>query len=172
MNVAIYTHSGNKSGGGMVTGSSDGTVKLWDLRTTECLLTFRPGAGMAAAPGMSEVAVHTLQAVPNNPDQIFVCTRSSSAYILTLQGHIVKTFSSGKRTGGDFLCATISPQGRLVSAVGEDGVMYTFDAKSSELEHVLTVSPADRSILSVAHHPHRNMLLTVDALGLVKVWDA
>lgn len=171
VNVAMYTKDGGQSGGGMLSASSDGTIKLWDIRTTDCLLTFRPGMmGPSGGPSIRETAVHTLQWVPGNPDQVFVCTRSAEAYIFTLQGQLVKTFSSGKRSGGDFLCATLSPQGKFVYCVGEDGVMYIFDMKSTDLEHVLTVSSADKEILSVVHHPHRNMMLTVGADGKIQLW--
>lgn len=67
-------------------------------------------------PGASvprEISVHTLELVPNTTDQVFVCTNSAQAYITTLQGQVLKRFSSGKQTGagGDFNCATLSPQG-------------------------------------------------------------
>ena len=34
-----------------------------------------------------------------------------AAYVVTMQGQVVKTISSGKKTGGDFLCATVSRLG-------------------------------------------------------------
>jgi hypothetical protein len=49
--------------------------------------------------------------MPNNPDQIMVCTKSSQAFLMTAQGQVIRSYSSGKAAGGDFICATISPQG-------------------------------------------------------------
>lgn len=46
----------------------------------------------------------------------------------------------GKMSGGDFLCATVSPQGKWLYCVGEDGVCYVFDAQSGQLESVLQVA--------------------------------
>jgi hypothetical protein len=65
------------------------------------------------APVSREISVHTLELVPNTTDQIFVCTNSAQAFIMTTQGQLIKRFSSGKQTGsgGDFNCATLSPQG-------------------------------------------------------------
>jgi WD40 repeat protein len=37
VNCAIFT----KEGGNALTASSDGSVRLWDVKTTECLLNFR-----------------------------------------------------------------------------------------------------------------------------------
>lgn len=56
-------------------------------------------------------SVHTVQLLPTNPDHVLVCTKTYQAYLMTLQGKLIKTFSSGKQTGGDFTCATVSPQG-------------------------------------------------------------
>jgi hypothetical protein len=60
-----------------------------------------------------EIAVHTLELVPNTSDQVLICTNSPHAYIMTVQGQPVRRFSSGKQlgAGGDFNCATMSPQG-------------------------------------------------------------
>ena len=42
---AFYNNKGLKSGGGgsqmIVSGSTDGTIKIWDMKTTECVHTFR-----------------------------------------------------------------------------------------------------------------------------------
>lgn len=38
VNCAVYTKDSSNT---ILTGSSDGTIKLWDLRSTECLLTTR-----------------------------------------------------------------------------------------------------------------------------------
>lgn len=120
-----------------------------------------------------------------------MCTNSPQCFILTLQGQLVRRFTSGKKegTGGDFNCATMSPQGvcwcvsqfgfvvshlmlpvstlqgltmafittfsktvcdvhsdfssfvgKWLYCVGEDGVMYIFDARSGQLENTLQVS--------------------------------
>jgi hypothetical protein len=52
---------------------------------------------------------------------------------------------TGKAVGGDFLCAAVSPQGKWVYCVGEDGVCYVFDSSTGQLESVLQV--ADREVL-------------------------
>jgi len=73
--------------------------------------------GVARRPGLSagslsrEATVHTLQLLPSNPEHVLVCIRSSQAFVMTVQGQAVRCYSSGKTAGGDFLCATVSPQG-------------------------------------------------------------
>jgi WD40 repeat-containing protein SMU1 len=156
----------SKDGTNVLTVSSDGTAKLWEARTTECLLTFRPG--MIPGSALKETTIHTILLMPNNPDQIFVCPKASQAYLMTPQGQVVRTFSSGKQTGGDFLCATVSPQGKWIYCVGEDGVCYVFDSQGGQLENVLPV--ADREVIGIAHHPQRNLLATITDDGQLKLW--
>lgn len=99
----------NKDSSLVFTGSSDGSIRVWDVRTTECLLTYRPG--IASGTTGKEISIHTIQMMPNNLDHILVVAKSPHVFIITTQGQLVKTFSSGKQSGGDFLCATVSPQG-------------------------------------------------------------
>ena len=44
---------------------------------------------------MKETTIHTVIPLPNNTDQIFVCLKSSQAYLMTPQGQVVRTYSSG-----------------------------------------------------------------------------
>lgn len=162
VNCAIFT----KDGSGVLTASSDGSVRLWDAKTCECLCNYRPGlAGGAAS---REASVHTLQLLPSNPDHVLVTVKSSQAFIMTVQGQLIRAFSSGKQQGGDFLCSTLSPQGKWLHCVGEDGVLYTFDIQSGQLENVLQI--ADREVIGIAHHPHRNLLATITDDGQMKLW--
>ena len=53
----------------------------------------------------------------------------------------------------DFTCACLSPKGRWVYCVGEDGEMLCFDAATAEVERTLKVS--EQEVIGLAHHPHR-----------------
>jgi len=62
-------------------------------------------------------------------DHMIVCDRSSTAYVCTLQGQVVKTMSSGKKSGGDFISASVSRMGTWLYCLAEDNMLYVFNCK-------------------------------------------
>jgi hypothetical protein len=68
----------------VITGSSDSMVCVWDAKTCDCLASFRPPQALAGA----ERAVLSVHANPQNVDHILVCTRSNTAFMMTLQGQV------------------------------------------------------------------------------------
>ena len=67
-------------------------LQLWNIKTTECLQTFKPSVMGSVA----EVTINSIQLWPRNVDQFIVCDRSNTACVMNMQGQVcIAKFAAG-----------------------------------------------------------------------------
>ncbi|KJE90939.1 hypothetical protein CAOG_02164 [Capsaspora owczarzaki ATCC 30864] len=160
VNDAIITHDGQF----VISGSSDGTVKVWDMRTTECTTTVRPHSGVANR----EIAVTAILPIPRNTEQFLIVSKSNALHVINLNGLVVRTLQSST-IACDFVAASISPRGEFVYAVGENRRLYAFRLDTGELEGN-EMELHEKEVIGIEHHPHLNIVATFSEQGPLKLW--
>ena len=108
--------------------------------------------------------------MPNNPDHVMIVVKSSHVFIVSIQGKLIRSFYGGRHMGGEFLCATVSPRGKWIYCIGEDSIMYMFDATTGQLENFLRISDCEE-VIGIAHHPFLNLVCTITDHGQLRLWS-
>jgi WD40 repeat-containing protein SMU1 len=171
VNGAIFVEGGSQ----IISASSDGTLKVWDSKTTDCLRTFSPTASPSSARAghITEFAsIHSLYLSPSNPEHVVVGTKTNTCYLMSLRGgKVLKTYSTGKKESGAFVRVVPSRKGGWIYAVAEDGVLYCFNTLSGALEASVPLQH-EKEVIGIVQHPHRNLLASFAEDGTLKLWTA
>ncbi|GAB5362196.1 hypothetical protein AAMO2058_000777600 [Amorphochlora amoebiformis] len=151
VNSAIYTQDFAQ----ILSCSSDGTVRVWDAKTTEPIRSFRPN---------HEVSVLKIKRVHKKPSQFYIVNRESLCRVMTMGGSTIRSYEAKS----DLTDITFSPRKKLIYTIGEDQVLYCFNADSGNLEDVLRLHA--KEVLGIVHHPHKNILASYSSDRTIKIW--
>ncbi len=188
VNCCHYVLSGSIGGSDdkllIVTGSADGTVRIWDGKTAEILRVLNPvvATGPSAVLTISQQSgvttdsnIHTVIHLHTPTNSMVVIPRGPKAYLLTYNGVIVRTFHNdvslikdeekSSTIHDDFVAGVVSPSNKWLYAVTGGGVCICFDLESGKVEKVIrdfgiksTGGKINYEITGIVHHPHKGML--------------
>lgn len=153
----------------LLSASSDGTVKVWDVRSGDCLLSLAPKETQtAAASSFSSIAPFGAEA-----DCFVVCGGAGGAFVYLLNGKGVffKTFcappspQTQPQKPQTFLCAAASTHGQLLYAVTAENQLVVFDVENCSVVSQTPLSGSE--IIGMALHPTNNVLVLYDTEGCI-----
>lgn len=150
--------------------SSDGSVKIWHRDTAQCFKTLTAPSPSGSLHG--SVPINAVLPISSEGDNLLLLPAGPVACVMSVKsGEVLRQF---KADSGEFSCATISPRGRFLYAVSNDGsksILHCFDIATGSVEKTLEI--ADYEVLGIAHHPTKNLIATwanEGNRGKVKMW--
>lgn len=151
-------------------GSSDKTVKIWNITTKECTSTLS-----------FDTDVHSVIVNGNGNDNdgsreanLIVGTKSTFIYYVnTVKGQIFNRFeivenSISKGGHKDILFIARSNGGRYIYAYAESGTLYIFNTEENLVESSRQMTT--KNPLGVIHHKSRNVIITYANDASLQVW--
>lgn len=167
----------------LISASSDGTLRVWDIATTNCVRAVEPAR---IAQSYADIAVRheqtikqIIQVLPmiQNPEYFFVVPRLNKAFVMSITGDLLYTFQTD-REENQFIAGCMSihvrnedeskVQGKYLYCVSDDGTRYCFSAEDGELVEKKKI--ADHELLGMIHYPTTNEMITYSQKGEITLW--
>ena len=64
-------------------------IQLWNLKTTECINTFK--GGLTGSEG--DVTINSIHFLPKTTDQFVICNRSNAVTLMNIQGQVGRSLT-------------------------------------------------------------------------------
>jgi WD40 repeat-containing protein SMU1 len=172
----------------IVSGSSDGEIRLWNATTTECILriaaavnysTTSPSRAGAVAVILPSVEQSTgLTGKPQ--ESIIVVWQNFSIKQFTISGDLMFELNfynqladpsqSSQELKFEVISASLSSHGKYLYCACDNGVLICVDLLSKRVMKALQAHEA--LLKGVSHHPSRNMACTYGSDHTLKIWES
>lgn len=147
----------------VVSASSDGTVRVWNVRSRECT------AAISTA-RTNPVPCNRVMVNPLSADQIIISDRSNTVTVTTLKGQVVRSYATTNEKD-QFVDLAASSRCQWLYAVATDGTLFCFNTATGKIDNKLKVND-EGEILGLAAHPFKNMIAVYADAGQVTLWEA
>jgi WD40 repeat protein/tRNA A-37 threonylcarbamoyl transferase component Bud32 len=153
----VHSVTFNRDGQQVVSGHSDGVLKVWDLATGKVILNFKGHTGVVRSVAFNPSGKHLVSG--SKDGTLKVWDAESGEEILAFRGHT-----------GEVSSVAFSPDGRhLVSGSG-DKTVRVWDAEQGQ--SILTLQGHSAQVRDVAFSPDNQLVISGSFDGTVKVWNS
>jgi len=144
-------------GNHIISGSGDGTIKVWDAENSDELMTLRGHSDWISSLGYCPDGKRIISA--SQDKTIKVWDAATGAELLSLAGH-----------EAPFLSAVFSPDGERIVSGSMDKTIKIWDAANGA--EVMTLRGHSDVVNSVAFSPNGKRIASGSADRTIKIWDA
>jgi WD40 repeat-containing protein SMU1 len=142
--------------------SSDGSVKIWNLKYYELSSTISPPTSIETI----EIAVNNVKINPKNRDTIYISNKTNCIYLMGINGQLLKTYSTERKFS--ISAMVISHDGEWIYCADEDNTLYTFSSAHSVI--VNSIKTHEKDVIGLTHHPNIPMLASIGMDGIVNIY--
>ena len=154
----VWSVSFSPNGAILASGSSDGTVKLWDVAAQAHIATLDGHTGWGSSVSFSPDGTTLVSAGGSLDNSIKLWNLATQSNITTLS-----------ENGSFVWTASFSPDGTMLASGSSNGRVGLWDVEQQK--HIAILWGHTEPVWSVAFSPEGNMLVSGSSDGTVRLWD-
>jgi len=181
------------------TASADGTTRIWDGKSAECITILRPTSlgeqltdigssilihmGDASSAESGSPNVHSLFSLHTPVQSMIMVPRGRRAFLVSENGRVLRIFDVTDENSV-FVATCVSPSNQWLYAVTDSGQCHIFDVASGKLQTTIQHFSEESSgrskvscpeITSIMHHPTKAIITAFSNVkdqkkGILTLW--